>query len=90
MFLRMSMPEPPELIAFKAKLAATSTADASCVDLEHGVDPKANATQGKGPILLSTRLPYLRLLKGYWDRYIILYRPRQQSTKRILMGLCGA
>ena len=71
MFLRLSMPEPIELIAFKERLAATSTAsmlDEEARDNDSPYPLNGGATPSKVVALaLSTRIPFLRLLKGYWD-----------------------
>ena len=68
MFLRMSMPEPPELVAFKDQLAESAKVRdeemAATVDAETTVAQPA----GRGSVAaLSARTPLFRLLKGHWD-----------------------
>ena len=64
------MPEPPELLAFKERFSSSTKtdADASCGrDMEFGVSMKGDASQSKVTRILSNRLPFFRLLNGYWD-----------------------
>lgn len=59
MFLRMSMPEPAELVEFKEKLQKMAS------------DTEAPAAEGASNMdvaaTLSQRTPFVRLIKGYWD-----------------------
>lgn len=75
MFLRMSMPEPPELITYKEKhQEATDVGDTmGPAEAETAVVERSLSAQPPSAAVasLTQRTPFVILIKGYWDSLVL-------------------